>query len=84
MRLAEINQTQRQVYEAMREAGILVNLHYIPVYRQPYYEKIGFASGYCPQSERYFTEAISIPLYPGLTKDQQDRVAAVIRQVVSS
>jgi UDP-4-amino-4,6-dideoxy-N-acetyl-beta-L-altrosamine transaminase len=84
LRLAEINQTQRQVYEAMREAGILVNLHYIPVYRQPYYEKIGFAPGYCPQSERYFAEAISIPLYPGLTKDQQDRVVAVIRQVVSS
>ena len=84
LRLAEINKTQRQVYEAMREAGVIVNLHYIPVYRQPYYEKIGFTSGYCPQSEQYFAEAISIPLYPGLTKDQQDEVVAVIREAVGA
>lgn len=84
LRLAEINKTQRQVYEAMRGAGILVNLHYIPVYRQPYYEKIGFTSGYCPRSEQYFAEAISIPMYPGLTKTQQDKVVDVIREVVGA
>jgi len=84
LKLAEINKTQRQVYDALHEADILVNLHYIPVYRQPYYEKMGFTAGYCPLAEQYYAEAISIPLYPGLTEAQQDQVVAVIREAVSA
>jgi UDP-4-amino-4,6-dideoxy-N-acetyl-beta-L-altrosamine transaminase len=84
LKLDEINKTHRQVYEAMLAAGILVNLHYIPVYRQPYYEQMGFSVGYCPQAEQYYSEAISIPLYPGLTAAQQDRVVAVIREAVGA
>jgi dTDP-4-amino-4,6-dideoxygalactose transaminase len=84
LKLGEINKTHRQVYEALRDAGILVNLHYIPVYRQPYYEKMGFSLGYCPQAEQYYLEAISIPMYPGLTEAQQDRVITVIRKAVSA
>ena len=84
LKLDEINKTQRQVYEALRAAGILVNLHYIPVYRQPYYEQMGFSAGYCPQAELYYSEAISIPLYPGLTAAQQDQVVAVIRMVIGA
>lgn len=72
LKLSETNRTQRQVYEALFAAGIGVNLHYIPVYRQPYYERMGFKAGYCPQAEQYYSEAISIPMYPGLTEDQQD------------
>jgi UDP-4-amino-4,6-dideoxy-N-acetyl-beta-L-altrosamine transaminase len=83
LKLDETNITQRQVYKALREAGILVNLHYIPVYRQPYYEKMGFKAEYCSQAERYYSQAISIPLYPGLTESQQDRVVAAIREAVS-
>ena len=82
LKLAEINKTQRQVYDALHAADILVNLHYIPVYRQPYYEKMGFTPGYCPHAEQYYAEAISIPLYPGLTEAQQDKVVAVIREAV--
>jgi len=83
LQLNEIRKTQRQVYEALRVAGLLVNLHYIPVYRQPYYEKMGFIAGYCPQAESYFQEAISIPMYPGLTKKQQDRIVVAIREAIS-
>ena len=83
LKLAEINKTQRQVYEAMREAGILVNLHYIPVYRQPFYEKMGFKAGYCPQAEQYFSEAISIPMFPKLTIDQQDFVVQTLLDILS-
>lgn len=72
LKLGETNRTQRQVYESLREAGIGVNLHYIPVYRQPYYEQMGFRAGYCPQAEQYYSEVISIPMYPALTRDQQD------------
>ena len=78
LKLDEINRTQRQIYEAFRAAGILINLHYIPVYRQPYFERMGFTVGYCPQAEQYYSEAISIPLYPNLTEAQQDQVVAVL------
>jgi UDP-4-amino-4,6-dideoxy-N-acetyl-beta-L-altrosamine transaminase len=84
LKLNEINKTQRQVFGALHAAGILVNLHYIPVYRQPYYEQKGFSVGYCPQAEQYYAEAISIPLYPGLTAAQQDRVVAVIRESIGA
>ena len=83
LRLGAGRKTQRQVYQALHAAGILVNLHYIPVYLQPYYEKRGFSAGYCPQAEQYFTEAISIPLYPGLTTAQQDQVVAAMKEAVS-
>ncbi len=79
LKLGEINKTHRQVYEVLRAEGILANLHYIPVYRQPYYEKMGFRKGYCPEAERYYAEVITIPLYPGLTKAEQDQVVAAIR-----
>ena len=83
LKLNEINKTQRQVYNALHAENILANLHYIPVYRQPYYEQMGFKYGHCPQAEQYYSEAISIPLYPGLTKVQQDRVVTVIGKVVA-
>lgn len=72
LKLGETNRTQRQVYDGLRGAGIGVNLHYIPVYRQPYYEQMGFSAGYCPEAEQYYSEVISIPMYPALTLDQQD------------
>jgi UDP-4-amino-4,6-dideoxy-N-acetyl-beta-L-altrosamine transaminase len=82
LQLAATGKTQRQVYGALRAAGILVNLHYIPVYRQPYYEQMGFAAGYCPEAEQYYAQAISIPLYPGLTIEQQDYVVRTLRQAL--
>lgn len=84
LKLGEINKTHRQVYEALRAADILVNLHYIPVYRQPYYEQTGFRVGHCPQAEHYYSEAVSIPMYPGLTEAQQDQLVAVIREAVGA
>ena len=83
LKLDEIKKTHRQVYEALRAAGILVNLHYIPVYRQPYYEMMGFKLGYCAQAELFYSEAISIPMYPGLTEDQQDYVVTEIEKAIS-
>jgi dTDP-4-amino-4,6-dideoxygalactose transaminase len=82
LKLSEIGKTQRQVYEALRAADLLVNLHYIPVYRQPYYEQMGFTPGYCANAEQYFLEAISIPVYPGLTEAQQDSVVAAIKKAI--
>lgn len=68
----------RRVFEALRGAGIGVNLHYMPVYLQPYYRRLGFKPGHCPEAERYAAEAISLPIYPGLTDPQQDEVIAAL------
>lgn len=83
LKRAEISKTQREVFESLRAAGILANLHYIPVYRQPYYAGLGFKTGYCPEAERYYTEAISLPMYPALTEAQQDRVVTALREAMS-
>ena len=82
LKLDATNRTHREVYEAMRASSILVNMHYIPVYRQPYYEKMGFKAGYCTQAEEYYSEVISIPMYPGLTDAQQDKVVAALKEAV--
>lgn len=82
--LGAIRKTQRQVYNELRDAGILVNLHYIPVYLQPYYEKMGFQRGYCPAAEAYYKEVLSIPMYAGLSDEQQERVVATLRQVTTT
>lgn len=77
--LQDIKATHRAVFEALRAAGIGVNLHYIPVYRQTYYEALGFKAGHCPEAERYYAEAISLPLYPGLSETSQDKVIDALR-----
>lgn len=84
LQLGKINKTHRQVHEALRAEGILVNLHYIPVYRQPYYEKMGFRKGYCSEAEQYYTEAISIPMYPGLTQAEQDQVISTFKATLNA
>ena len=82
LRLDQINKTHLQVFEELREAGIGVNLHYIPVHLQPYYQKIGFNKGDLPQAELYYDEAISLPMFSTLTKDQQDEVAQVLKRIL--
>ena len=73
---------QRQVYDAMQKLGIQVNLHYIPVYLQPYYEQFGFKQGYCPEAEKYHRDAISIPMYASLSEADQTRVISVLHDVL--
>lgn len=70
----KIGKTHRQVFEDLREQGIGVNLHYIPVHTHPYYQNMGFRKGDYPKAERYYSEAISLPMYQGLTDEQQDEV----------
>jgi UDP-4-amino-4,6-dideoxy-N-acetyl-beta-L-altrosamine transaminase len=82
LHLNEIPVSYRQVYAAMQAGGVQVNLHYIPVYLQPYYAAMGFARGYCPQAEKYFSEAISLPLYAGLTQAQQDSVVSILKKAL--
>jgi UDP-4-amino-4,6-dideoxy-N-acetyl-beta-L-altrosamine transaminase len=73
----------RHVFEALRQRGIGVNLHYLPVHLQPYYRKLGFRPGQFPEAERYGESAITLPLYPTLTEQQQDQVVSALREVLS-
>ncbi len=65
---------RREVFEALRTAGIGVNVHYIPVYQHPYYQKHGYDTVSCPHAEVFYSRAISLPIYPGLSAEQQDYV----------
>ncbi|MEI6490942.1 MAG: UDP-4-amino-4,6-dideoxy-N-acetyl-beta-L-altrosamine transaminase [Verrucomicrobiota bacterium] len=71
--------THSQLFGALHRTGIGVNLHYIPVYRQPYYANMGFEAGYCPQAERYYSEAVSLPMYATLSEGQQDMVVRTLK-----
>lgn len=74
---------RRTVFDRMRAAGIGVNVHYIPVHTQPFYRALGFLIGDYPQAERYYSEAISLPMYPTLTEQQQDTVVAALQQALT-
>jgi UDP-4-amino-4,6-dideoxy-N-acetyl-beta-L-altrosamine transaminase len=73
---------RKYVFDRMREAGILVNVHYIPVHLQPYYRDLGFAPGDFPEAERYYSRALSLPMFPGLTNEDQSRVVERLRSAV--
>lgn len=72
----------RPVFDRLRHAGIGVNLHYIPIPRQPYYRDLGFDPAGWPEAERYYSEAISLPLYPDLREEEQDRVIAEVKDAL--
>lgn len=77
------NRTQREIYDAFLEARIWVNIHYIPVYRQPYYEALGFEAGYCSEAERYYKETITLPIFPKLTEVEQQKVVSALERAMS-
>lgn len=83
LRLDAIGKTHRQVFEELRQKEIGVNLHYIPVHTQPYYRRLGFKPGDFPLAEQYYREAISLPLYAGLSDSEQDRVVQALKEVLS-
>lgn len=78
-----ITLSHQEVFERLRAAGILVNLHYIPVHTQPYYQDLGFTWGDFPESENYYREAISLPLYYDLSEDEQDFVIQTIGAILT-
>ena len=79
---ARTDRTRGEVFESLRAAGIGVNVHYIPVHLQPYYRRLGFKPGDFPNAESYYQGAISLPIYPGLTPELQDRVVAALAEAL--
>lgn len=74
---------RRAVFDALRAQGVGANVHYIPVYQQPYYQRLGFQGGLCPQAESYYAGAISLPLYYALSEAEQDQVVAAVRSALA-
>ncbi|MEZ8631915.1 UDP-4-amino-4,6-dideoxy-N-acetyl-beta-L-altrosamine transaminase [Vibrio lentus] len=82
LKLDDISLSHQQVFDALRERGIGVNLHYIPVHTQPYYQDLGFTEGEFPESEQYYREAISLPMFHGMTEAQQNTVVDVLTDIL--
>ena len=84
LHLKRIRKSHLQVFEAMRQQGIGVNLHYIPVHTQPHYQRMGFKVGEYPQAEQYYAEAISLPMFPALSDSQQEEVVSALQMALAS
>lgn len=75
---------RKAVYDKLQEAGIHVNVHYIPVYKHPYYREHGYAQTYCVNAEALYESIISLPLYYSMTEEEQDYVIDKVRKIVAS
>lgn len=82
LQLCKICRTHRQVFEFLREQCIGVNLHYIPVHTQPYYETMGFSVKDFPEAIAYYREALSLPMFQGMTDEQQSRVVSALSKAI--
>ncbi|MDR5907507.1 UDP-4-amino-4,6-dideoxy-N-acetyl-beta-L-altrosamine transaminase [Franzmannia qiaohouensis] len=82
LHLDRLKVSHREVFESLREQGIGVNLHYIPVHSQPYYQTMGFNKDDFPEAEQYYSEAISVPLFHTMTKCQQDEVVNALKNAL--
>lgn len=74
---------RRRIFEQLREAGILVNVHYIPVHLQPYYQSFGFSPGQFPHSEYFYSKTISLPIYAGLSDENQEYVVRCVKTALN-
>lgn len=82
LRLERIRRSRGEVFDHLRQRGVGVNVHYIPVHTQPYYRGLGFKDGDFPEAEAYYAEALTLPLYPDLTEIQQDQVITALREAL--
>lgn len=79
---SKVKKTKTQIFAEMKEKGICLNLHYIPVHIQPYYQNLGFKNGDFPVSEKYYEEVFTLPLYYSLTDKQQDYIVDALKEVL--
>lgn len=76
------SEKRKEVFDKLRQAKVGVNVHYIPVYKHPYYQRIGYSDCFCEKSEEFYAGAISLPIYPGLRDENQDYVIEKILEIV--
>jgi len=78
----KVKSTRKEIFAALRKNNIGVNVHYIPIHTQPYYENMGFRKGDYPNAEHYYESIISIPIFQGLTIEMQDEVVNILKKVI--
>ena len=79
---SKIKKTHKEIFNFLLKEGIGVNLHYIPVHLHPEYQRYGFRKGDFPESEKYYSEAISLPIFPTLKKEDQIKVVEAVRGAI--
>ena len=79
LEIEKIERKHKDVYQILRNAGVGVNIHYIPIHTQPYYQKLGFSFGDFPESESYYREAVSLPIFPDLSERDQGFIVSAVR-----
>ena len=77
-----IKNSRKNIFNYLRKKNIIVNLHYIPVYLHPFFRKKGFKKGYCPEAEKYYRDAIGIPIFPSMTNKEQDKVISCLKKCI--
>jgi len=74
---------RRRLYDGLHEHGIMVQVHYLPIYRHPWYRRTyGYRKGHCPAAEAFYGSCLSLPCFPALAHDEQERVAATVRELI--
>jgi dTDP-4-amino-4,6-dideoxygalactose transaminase len=82
--MVELEQHDRkEVYQQLHAKGIGVNVHYIPIHLQPYYQQLGFKFGDYPVAEKFYQHALTLPLFPNMTRAEQELVINVLQEVLS-
>lgn len=82
LKLNKLQKTHQEIFIELREKGLGVNVHYIPVHTQPYYEQLGFKQGDFPEAEQYYASAISLPMYPDLTDEQIQYIYSTLKETL--
>lgn len=82
LQLENIQKNRAQVFHDLREAGVGVNVHYIPIHTQPYYQSLGFRLGDFPIAEAYYQQALTIPMFHSLNSQQQEQVVTALHKVL--
>ena len=82
LQLDRLSVSRKEVFDKLREQGIGVNVHYIPVHTQPYYRNLGFYPGMFSEAEKYYQEAITLPLFPAMNEEEQDKVINTLQEAL--
>lgn len=83
LKLDKLKATRKEIFEALRRENIGVHVHYIPVYYHPYYQKLGYQKGLCPKAEKYYEEAITLPIFPNMSDKDVEDVINAARKVIT-
>jgi len=83
LKLDKLRGTREEIFEALRRENIGVQVHYIPIYYHPYYQKLGYEKGLCPRSEKYYKEAITLPLFPKMSDKDVEKVINAVKKITT-